>query len=103
MNVRELDGGRTLARFRLAVDRAGDDSGPGFFHVKAWDRQAELCGRYLAKGRRVAVEGRLRTHAWEEDGKRRTSVDVVAQRVEFLDARREDAGGEVVPFAAATA
>ena len=103
VEVKELGEERTVATFRLAVDRAGDDAGAGFFSVAAWNRQAELCARYLRKGRRVGVEGRLRVSTWEEDGKRRSSVEVVASRVEFLDAPPEGAGGEVVPFAAATA
>jgi single-strand DNA-binding protein len=102
VEVKELGEGRMLAKFRLAVDRAGDDSAAGFFGITTWNRQAELCGRYLEKGRRVAVDGRLRAHSWEEDGKRRSSVEIVASRVEFLDAPREEGGGEVVPLAAAS-
>jgi len=103
VEVRQVGEERTLATFRLAVDRAGDEGGAGFFSVAAWGKQAELCGQYLHKGRRVGVEGRLRTHAWAEDGKSRSSVEVVAARVHFLDAPREETGGEVVPFAAASA
>jgi single-strand DNA-binding protein len=102
VEVKRLDGERTVASFLLAVDRAGQDGAAGFFQAKAWNRQAELCGQYLAKGSKVGLEGRLRSRSWEDQGKRRTAVEVVASRVEFLDARPES-GGEVVPFVAAGA
>jgi single-strand DNA-binding protein len=102
VEVRELDGERRVASFLLAVDRIGQDGGADFFRVAAWNKQADACGRYLSKGSRVGVEGRLRSRSWEDEGKRRTAVEVVAHRVEFLD-RSEHVGGEVVPFAAAGA
>ena len=72
--------------------------------MSAWDRQGELCAEYLAKGRRVGVEGRLKSRSWEEDGKRRTAVEVVARRVDFLGGpRRDEAGAEIIPFEAAAA
>jgi single-strand DNA-binding protein len=103
VDVKSLDAERTVASFLLAVDRAGQDGAAGFFQASAWNRQAELCRQYLAKGSRVAVEGRLRSRSWEEQGKRRTAVEVVVGRVDFLDPRTDHSGGEVVPFAAAGA
>lgn len=99
VEVRELDGERRVASFLLAVDRIGPDGGADFFRVSAWNKQADACGQYLSKGSRVGVEGRLRSRSWEDEGRRRTAVEVVAHRVEFLE-RSEQAGGEVVPFAA---
>jgi single-strand DNA-binding protein len=101
VEVRELDGEKKVANFRIAVDRYGKDGGADFFRVVAWDRQAELCAQYLSKGRKVGVEGRLRFHSWEDEGQRKSSVEVVASRVEFLSAPQELA--EVVPFEAAAA
>jgi single-strand DNA-binding protein len=97
---------KKVASFLLAVDRASKDGGADFVNVCAWDRQAELCAEYLAKGRRVAVDGWLKSRSWEEEGKRRTAIEVVARRVEFLGGPRasdEDAGGEVIPFEAPVA
>ena len=73
-----------------------------FVWIAAWDRQAELCGQYLAKGKRVAVDGYLRSRSWEEEGKRRREIEVVARSVEFLSPATEE-GGEVVPFEPAVA
>jgi single-strand DNA-binding protein len=102
VEVREA-GEHKVASFLLAVDRPSRDGGADFFRVCAWDRQAELCAEYLAKGRQVAVDGRLRSRSWEdkEEGKRRTAVEVVASRVEFLGGP-ERAPAET-PFEAAAA
>ncbi len=84
VEVREVAPGKKVASFVLAVDRQGRDGGADFVAVSAWDRQGELCAAYLGKGRRVAVDGRLKSRSWEEEGKRRNAVEVVARRVEFL-------------------
>ncbi len=92
---------KKVASFLLAVDRGGRDGGADFVWVSAWDRQAELCSDYLAKGNRVAVDGRLKSRTWEQDGKRRDAVEVVARRVEFLSPpNRDSQGAEVMPFEA---
>jgi len=107
VEVREVGPDKKVASFVLAVDRASRDGGADFVAVSAWDRQAELCAEYLGKGRRVAVDGRLKSRSWEEEGKRRSAIEVVARRVEFLGggSRREESvdGGEVIPFEAPAA
>jgi single-strand DNA-binding protein len=85
VDLKELAADKKVASFLLAVDRVGD--GADFVRVSAWDRQAETCAEYLAKGSRVAVDGRLRSRSWEEEGKRRSAVEVVANRVQFLGSR----------------
>lgn len=57
-----------------------------WFSVVTWRKLAEQCSQYLQKGRRVYVEGRLRTRSWDTpDGQRRYRTEVVAERVLFLD------------------
>ncbi len=104
VELRELAEDRKLASFLLAVDRIGSEEAD-FLRVAAWNRQAELCDQYLAKGERVGVEGRLRSSSWEDaDGKRRTSVEIVASRVEFLGGPRQPgAAADVIPFETAAA
>jgi single-strand DNA-binding protein len=104
VEVREA-GEKQVSKFLLAVDRYSRDGGADFVGVSAWDRQGELCAQYLSKGRRVAIEGYIRSHSWEDDqGKRRRDVEIVARRVEFLSgARDETSNGEVAPFEAAVA
>jgi single-strand DNA-binding protein len=83
VELREVGDGKQRARFLLAVDRPRGDAAD-FVAVVAWEKQAEACAQYLGKGGRVAVDGRLRSRTWEEEGKRRTVVEVVAHHVHFL-------------------
>jgi single-strand DNA-binding protein len=86
VDLRTVGDERKVASFLLAVDRPGD-KGADFVSVSVWNRQAEVCAQYLQKGRRVAVDGRLRSRSWEDaDGKRRSAVEVSANSVEFLGA-----------------
>jgi single-strand DNA-binding protein len=95
---------RKVASFLLAVDRGNREGGADFVWITAWERQAELCSEYLHKGRRVAVEGRLRTRTWEQEGQRRDAFEIVARRVEFLSSPEPTTEAEVIPFeTAATA
>lgn len=96
VELREVGEDRKVASFLLAVDRRSQEGGADFVRVSAWAKQAELCARYLGKGRRVGVDGRLRSRSWEEaDGKRRHAVEVVAHQVEFLSGPGES---NDVPF-----
>jgi single-strand DNA-binding protein len=104
VELRDVGEDKKVASFLLAVNRGGREAGADFVRVSAWDRQAELCAEYLSKGQRIGVAGRLHSHDWAEDGKRRTLVEVVVQRIDFLSGPRrdDDAGGaEVIPFEAA--
>ena len=104
VEVRDVGEERQVATFRIAVNRIGSDEAD-FFRVSAWNKQAELCGRYLSKGQRVGIDGRLKSSSWEDgEGNKRTAVEVVAHHVEFLS---PPAGGESarteVPFETAAA
>jgi single-strand DNA-binding protein len=101
VELREFGEEKRLAKFGLAVDRGGKDSDTDFFRISAWDRQAQLCADYLAKWRKIALEGRLRYRTWEDEGQKRSAVEVVAHRVEFLSSQGSQ--GEVVPFEPAVA
>ena len=100
VELKDVGPDRKVAKFLLAVDRAGKEGGADFVWVAAWDRQAESCAAYLSKGSHVAVDGRLRSRSWEEEGKRRSAVEVSAHRVQFLSSPRSE---EVTPFEAAAA
>ena len=101
VDVRDVGDGKRVANFLLAVDRRTKEGGADFVRIAAWERQAELCAQYLAKGRRVAIDGYLRSRTWEDEGKRRREIEVVARSVQFLSPPTE--GGEVVPFEPAVA
>jgi single-strand DNA-binding protein len=84
-----------VCSLRVAVNsrRKESDSGqwvdkPNYFDVTVWGAQGENCAQYLAKGRPVAVDGRLNWREWEaQDGSKRQSVDIIADSVQFLGSR----------------
>jgi single-strand DNA-binding protein len=109
VELREVGEDKKVASFLLAVGRGGRDAGADFVGVSVWDRQAELCAEYLTKGRRIGLDGYLKSRNWEEEGRRRRVVEVVGQRIDFLGGPRretddnDDEGAEVIPFEAAAA
>lgn len=84
---RTTNTGKTIASFSIAVDRGGQEDAADFFNVTAWEKLGELVMQYLAKGRRVLVQGRLRQDSWDdkETGKKQSRIEVVATDVTFLD------------------
>lgn len=79
-----------LATNRSWVTDAGEKKEETEFHrVVAWNKLAELCSQLLAKGRKVYVEGRLRTSAWQaQDGTQRTTTEIVIEDMILLDSKR---------------
>jgi single-strand DNA-binding protein len=100
--------GTALAKLGLAVSRRTKNrqtnewqEETAFVDVDAWTHTAEFCAKYLKKGSRVFVEGRLRQHSWEaQDGSKRSKLSVTAERVEFADSKpssQQGAGGGANP------
>jgi single-strand DNA-binding protein len=91
--------GKTIASFSIAVDRGGQEDAADFFNVTAWEKLGDLVIQYLAKGRRVLVQGRLRQDSWDdkETGKKQSRIEVVATDVTFLDGPSGDGGGSSAP------
>ena len=88
--MRSTSTGIPVCNFSIAVNRRFKNAQTGqqetdFFNIVAWRQLAELCGRYLAKGRKVAVFGSIQTRTYEaQDGSKRSAFDIVADEVEFL-------------------
>lgn len=99
--LRHTPGGTAVCTLRLAVNERYKDGSTGewtdranYFDITVWGNQGESCAQYLAKGRPVAVKGRLRWEEWSaQDGTKRSKVSVVSDQVQFLGSR-EDGGGE---------
>ena len=89
VDSRQTKGDQTVASMRLAVPRrkrGGEQQAPVYIDVTAFGALADLCGKYLAKGRQVAVAGRLEHSEWELDDKSKRSKHlVIADSVDFLD------------------
>ena len=97
--LRYTPNGVAVVNLRLAVNRRfRDKSGElkeetCFITVTAWDKQAETCNQYLGKGRQVFVEGRLQSRSWEtNDGQKRSTIDIRAERIQFLGGPRTSEG-----------
>lgn len=84
--LRYTNSGKAVTNMTVAVNRGfSKDNEADFIRVVVWEKQAENCANYLAKGRKVAVQGRLQVSSYEaKDGSTRYSTDVVANIVEFL-------------------
>ncbi|MBU0646400.1 single-stranded DNA-binding protein [Patescibacteria group bacterium] len=90
--VRQTPGGQSVASFGVATNRSwtGTDGNKQeqveFHNCVAWGKLAEICGQYLAKGRKVYIEGRLQTRDWEgQDGVRRYRTEIVTENMIILD------------------
>lgn len=95
LELRHTQSGTAATSFTLAVDGDFKDKQTGerptyWIDCVAWAHTAEFMERYLGKGRMVIVDGRLQTHTWtDKDGKKRKSVEVVADSVYFGDSKRD--------------
>ena len=98
--LRYTPNGTAVTNLRIAVNRKFKDrtgelkEDTCFVTVTAWDKQAEICNQYLQKGRAVFVEGILQSRSWEtNDGQKRSTIDVRAERIQFLGANPAKAEG----------
>ena len=91
--------GVSVCRFSLAVPRrfANAESGPqaDFFNIVVWRGQAENCHKFLKKGSKCCIIGKIQNSSYEKDGVTRYTTDIVADEVEFLGGRTE--GGDTAP------
>jgi len=88
--------GTPVTTFSLAVDKQlskekrqeltekGEPTAD-FINIIVWGKQAENCANYLAKGRLVAIQGRIQSRSWETENGRRYATEVVANQVQFLE------------------
>lgn len=100
--LRHTGGGTAVCELRVAVNSRRKDGStgewvdkPNYFNVTVWGAQGENCANYLAKGRPVAIEGRLDWREWEakDGGGKRQAVQIVANSVQFLGSRDGAGGG----------
>lgn len=92
--TRQIPTGSACTNFTVAVDRTfssrDGERSADFIPVVTWNKTAENCARYLTKGSRVGVSGRIQTRSYQaNDGSKRYVTEVVADEVEFLTTRSE--------------
>ena len=99
--LRSTGGGTPVCSLRIASNTrrknqtTGDwEDKPNYFDVTVWGAQGENCARFLAKGRPVAIDGRLEWREWQDkEGNKRQSIDIIAESVQFLGGREEGGNG----------
>lgn len=97
VEVKTLQSGMSVCRMTIAVDRRVKKEGQptaDFVGLVAWDKTAEFAGKYLSKGRKIIVEGRIQTGSYEKDGKKVYTTDIIADRIEFADSKPKDDAGK---------
>jgi len=89
--VKQITGGQTVARLSVATSESWTDKNQQkqerteWHRVVVWGKLAELCGKYLVKGRQIYLEGRLQTRNWEDNqGQKKYTTEVIATTIQFL-------------------
>lgn len=106
--LRQIPSGQSVCSFSLALNRSykgGDgewQEATDYIDVVAWGPLGERVAQYVTKGRPVLVSGRLQSRSWEQDGQKRSKVEVVAQDVTFLGGRGGESGSDTTPASPVT-
>lgn len=89
--VKQISPNQTVCQFSIAtsenwIDKSGQKQERTEWHrIVVWGKIAEICGKYLAKGRQVYIEGRLQTRSWEDQqGQKKYTTEIIANTVQFL-------------------
>ena len=115
--IRSTAGGMAVMGFGVAVNdrRKNQQSGewedcPNFISCSMFGARAESVSRFLSKGTKVSIEGKLRWSQWEQDGQKRSKIDVIVDDIEFMSSRNDSSsyggghtGGYSAPAAAPAA
>jgi single-strand DNA-binding protein len=96
--LRTTPGGKSVTTFTMATKAMVNDAEPDWHRVEAWEKTAELVAKYMKKGSKIGLEGRIKYETYEKDGETKYSTKIVADRVEFLDSaggskKEEEADG----------
>ena len=86
--------GSAIAKFSIATSEKWKDKETGepqerteWHRITAFGRLAEICHKFLSKGRQVCIEGRIQTSSWEKDGDKRYSTEIIASNMKMLGSR----------------
>ena len=97
-DVRTTQGGKSVARMTLAVDRRKGADGQqeaDFLALVAWEKLADIAGQYLHKGSKILVEGWLQSRSYDaQDGSKRYVTEVIVSNLEFCESRRQESAGQ---------
>lgn len=87
-----------IARYTLAIDRRGKDAGADFPRCVAFGKNGEFAEKYLKKGTKIAITGRIQTGSYEKDGVKHYTTEVIIEEQEFAESKRsQEATPEAAP------
>ncbi len=92
-DIKYLQSGQPVANFTVASGREWKDKDGGkgesteWFNVVVWGKLAEVCGKYLTKGSKVLIEGRIETKKWEKDGINHYKTELIASEMIMLSSK----------------
>ncbi len=93
--IRTTTTGKSVASFRIAVDRVYSKNGnreTDFITIVAWEKTAEFIGKHFSKGSMIALQGKIQTRNYEDsNGNKRTATEVIAREVSFCGSKNESA------------
>ena len=99
--LRQTQGGSPILTFGVAVNdrRRNQQTGewedvPNFVDCVMFGSRAEAVSRFISKGSKVAIEGKLRYSSWERDGQRRSKLEVIVDEIEFLSSRNSQGSSQ---------
>jgi len=102
VTLRNTPSGKSVANFGVATNRMWVNANREkqqeveFHNVVVWGKMAELCNQYLAKGRLVFVEGRIRSRSWvDANEQKRTKTEIIAENISFGPRRMQEQGEEL--------
>jgi len=88
--LQQTSGGKNLCRFTLAVTRPFNRDATDFFACTAWEKKAELIGKYVQKGNKLGIIGRLEINETEKDGVKTRHHNIIVDEIEFLTPKSEN-------------
>ena len=91
--------GIAYCKMSIAVNRdftdASGERKADFFNIMSWRGLAENCAKYLSKGKKIAVSGRVETRTYEQDGVKKYMTEIIADNIEFLTPKTEQGVTEI--------
>jgi|TARA_B110001454_G_C12713472_1_gene431635 single-strand DNA-binding protein len=100
---KSTNSGHNICEFRIAVNNPRSKEDVLFIDVETWDKLADVCTEYLAKGKKIIVEGRLKTNGWtNKEGEKRSKIFCVADDIRFLGTKSEESDQEKSPTRASS-
>lgn len=91
LELRTTASGKHFVAFNIAVNEgSGENQTTHFFNVNAWEANADFLIKYMEKGRKLLIEGSLKTNQYEKEGKKYTNTYILATHFDFMDSKKEE-------------